>query len=73
MQTASKVEQVIEILGGDREIVALCGVAAPNAAYMWRSRGNFPPETYVLLIEALKAKGYTAPPSLWRMREGAAA
>ena len=70
MQIVDKVDDVIDELGGNGVVAALCGVVV-NAPSMWRARGKFPPETYVLLTEALKSKEKCAPPSLWRMREAA--
>jgi len=57
---------VMDALGGNHAVGRLTGRTA-NAANNWRHFKSFPSNTYLILTGALKAKGYTAPPSLWRM------
>ncbi len=68
------VEEVIDALGdGDalKGKVAVMKITScsQNAFINWRNDGVFPSYTYVVLIDALAMKGFTAPPSLWRMLE----
>jgi hypothetical protein len=74
------VDAVLDALGGVTAVAELTGdfysssrregarkhEAYPTVHY-WKQTGAFPPKTYVLLITALAEKGYTAPPSLWKM------
>lgn len=57
---------VIDELGGVSAVAKLTD-RQYNAAWNWTSFEHFPPDTYVVMTEALAAKGHTAPPSLWRM------
>jgi hypothetical protein len=38
-----------------------------TAAHNWKAIGSFPPNTYVVMQAALKARSYAAPAYLWRM------
>lgn len=67
LNTAAK---VMDALGGNRAIQELTGGSA-SAVCNWRAFKRFPSNTYVAMTSALKASGYTAPPSLWRMVEPA--
>jgi hypothetical protein len=76
------VDAVLNALGGVSAVAELTGdfygsaskegprkfkhEAYPTVHY-WKQTGAFPPKTYVLLIRALEERGYTAPPSLWKM------
>jgi hypothetical protein len=69
----SSVEAVIRALEtpkvkGEKAIRDLTGRAANNVSN-WKADGVFPSNTYKVLTDALAAKGYTAPPDLWRMIE----
>jgi hypothetical protein len=64
------VEGVINELGDASAVARLLGITQP-AVSNWKKRGAFPPWTYVALLEALNAKGMTAPASLWRMGKSA--
>jgi hypothetical protein len=66
MQTLSQTEHVIDALGGTGKVADLTG-RSPQAVSNWRARPTFPPETFLILTEALKAKGMSAPRALWRM------
>lgn len=58
--------EVIDKLGGIAAVARLTG-RKYNAAWNWTSFESFPSETYVVMTDALRAAGYTAPHSLWRM------
>jgi len=47
----------------------LTGVKSTQAVWNWGDRASFPSDLYVLMTEALAAKGFVAPPTLWQMRE----
>ena len=65
-------DQVFDALGGNSGIEALTG-SLPSAVSNWKAFGSFPPNTYVVMTDALRAVGKTAPASLWRMRVSAEA
>jgi len=58
-------DEVIDALGGTNGVSDLIG-ARPSAVSNWRRLG-LPPRTYIALSEALKAKGFWADPSIWKM------
>jgi hypothetical protein len=58
---------VFEALGGNSGLEALTG-SKPSAVSMWKKAGSFPSNTYVVLTEALRAVGKTAPDALWGMK-----
>lgn len=60
-------EQVIIALGGNVPVAELTA-SKPNAVSNWRNFETFPPNTYVVMTQALAAIGKTAPTSLWRMK-----
>lgn len=60
-------EQVIDVLGGNGPVAELT-LSKPNAVSNWRGFKTFPANTYVAIIDALSAKGKTAPASLWGMK-----
>ncbi len=47
--------------------VALLTGRTTNAVHNWKAFGRFPSNTFVVMQEALRAKGCTAPASLWGM------
>lgn len=57
-------DEVIKEFGGPAEIAALLG-RRPNAVSMWKSRGNFPRDTVLVMQDALRVKGCAAPAHLW--------
>jgi len=59
------VPDVIDALGPDR-VRALTGKRSNNLTN-WKASGFFPPETFLVLTDALRSLGCAAPPSLWRM------
>lgn len=66
MATLRTTKDVIEALGGTKQVALMTGREYP-AAFNWRSFETFPPDTYLVLTAALAARGFSAPPSLWRM------
>ena len=72
MQTLQTARQVIIALGngdqaeGFRTAARLIG-RSYKAAHNWASRDRFPPETFLTFADALRARGKTASPHLWRM------
>lgn len=70
-QALLSVEEVISALGGKAVVADLIGLS-PNAVWNWCDRNYFPSNTYVVMTEALSAKGHTAPAALWSMKESAA-
>jgi len=59
--------EVIEALDGAGSVALLTGRTTTNAVHNWKSFGKFPSNTFVVMQEALRAKGCAAPPSLWGM------
>jgi hypothetical protein len=69
-KSVATVFDVIDLLGGPVAVGALCGVSR-NTVYHWLERG-IPPQYYLVMTEALRKRGYTAPAALWQMVEAAA-
>jgi hypothetical protein len=61
--------EVITELGGDDALTQLTG-SNRKAISMWRTMGRFPWRTQLPIIDALRARGKTAPHSLWGMKSG---
>lgn len=61
---------VIDALGGIAATAKLTG-SGYTAAHNWKANGCFPPKTYVVMNDALHAKGLNARVALWRMVESA--
>lgn len=59
---------VIETLGGMPEVGRLTGYP-PKQVWNWKASGQFPAKTYLILTDALRSIGKTAPASLWGMVE----
>jgi hypothetical protein len=59
--------EVFEALGGNSAVGTLTK-SKPSAVSMWKRAGGFPSNTYVVMTEALRAAGKTAPDSLWGMK-----
>lgn len=60
-------EDVISELGGVDVVRELTKRNGRWTVPMWKHREKFPPNTYTVMKAALKAKGATAPESLWGM------
>ncbi|MGY2987663.1 hypothetical protein [Bradyrhizobium sp. USDA 4508] len=68
MKKLSNVADIVEVLGGPERVAELTEARDP-AVWNWLYAFEaFPANTYFVLIEALKKRGYTAPPHLWKMR-----
>ena len=63
------VEEVISALGGPGAVRELTGRYSASVVPMWKSRQSFPPNTFLLMKAALRAKGVDAPAALWNMAE----
>lgn len=61
-------EQVMDALGGNGPVGDLTGAKASTVS-MWRKSQSFPTNTYLLMTEALRARGFQAPASLWGMKQ----
>ena len=57
---------VIEALDRVGSVAVLTG-RTTNAVHNWKASGKFPANTFVVMQEALRRKGCTAPTSLWTM------
>jgi hypothetical protein len=57
---------VIAALGGTRMAARVMG-RGQSAACNWRTRDRFPPSSYLVITQALAAKGLFASPWLWDM------
>lgn len=65
-------ESVFDALGGIQAVAELTS-SGYRAAFNWKAAGAFPPKTYVVITDALRARDYTAPPALWGMVSSEAA
>lgn len=59
--------EVLDALGGNSAVEALTG-SRPSAISNWRGFETFPSNTYIVMTEALRLKGKSAPASLWAMK-----
>lgn len=59
------VGEVTTALGGVAFVQALTEAASPQVVTNWVARGRFASSTFLVLTEALQARGLTAPPELW--------
>ncbi len=58
--------EVIEALDGVAAVAALTG-RKYGAAFNWKGFAKFPADTFVVMQDALRGRGLTAPTSLWGM------
>lgn len=70
LEELNSVAEVFTALGENPGVARLTG-DKPSTLSMWRAAGSFPSNTYVVLTEALRAVGKTAPDALWKMRSPA--
>jgi len=63
------VEEVVEALGGNRQVAALTGRKSLHAVSMWKARGSFPSNTLLIMQAALNARSQKAPSKLWGIPE----
>lgn len=68
MNTLQTTDDVVETLGGTKELAKALGVGI-TAVINWRTRKRFPADTYFAIRDELKARGRVAPEHLWRMRK----
>ncbi len=66
LQNLETIDAVFTALGGPSGMQALTG-SKPTTVSMWKENG-FPTNTYLVMSEALRAQGKTAPASLWGMK-----
>lgn len=66
MATLETTRDVIAALGGVHTVARVTG-RTYNCVHNWTKFPTFPSNTYVAIIGALAAKGYSAPPSLFGM------
>jgi hypothetical protein len=64
VKTLRTAGQIIDALGGTGSVAALTRRKDSQIARC-RRLNKFPPQTFLLLITALKVKGFDAPVSLW--------
>lgn len=62
----SSAAEVIKELGGVGPVAALTG-RTYGAAFNWKAFEKFPADTFVVMQDALRARGFAAPASLWGM------
>jgi len=67
MEQLTTTSEVLDALGGNAAVAELTS-STGKAVWNWRGFETFPSNTYVAMIEALRAKGKTAPASLWGMK-----
>jgi hypothetical protein len=68
MRCLETTDEVIDFLGGNKAVSEATGRGS-QAISNWRSRGKFPPETFLVLQALLKARRVKAPASLWGIEE----
>jgi len=59
--------EVIDALGGNQPVADLTS-STNKAVSNWRGFPTFPSNTYVVITEALRRRGKTAPDALWGMK-----
>jgi hypothetical protein len=64
--------EVVDALGGVQEVARITG-RKYGAAWNWLKFQTFPSDTFLVLTAALRAKGKSAPASLWGMVESSPA
>ena len=66
MAKLNTVDAVIDVMGGSAKTARQLN-APYSAVSNWRRDKQFPANTYLAIMEALKAKRLTAAPGLWPM------
>jgi hypothetical protein len=66
-ETLNSAAEVFNELGGNAGLEELTG-SKPSTVSMWKKAGNFPTNTYLIMTQALRERGKTAPASLWGMK-----
>ncbi len=67
MEELFTTSDVMDALGGNSAVAELTN-STSKAVWNWRGFETFPSNTYVAMTEALRARGKTAPASLWGMK-----
>lgn len=67
MTTLRTTIEIIEQLGGTAEVARLTG-KRPQHVSLWKKQNRFPPDTYLVMSQALEARGHRASVSLWGQR-----
>ncbi|MBO4228161.1 hypothetical protein [Bradyrhizobium neotropicale] len=68
MKSLPSAASVFEALGGPHQVARLTGADIKAVRNWYGMFEAFPSDTYALMIRELKRRGYTASPSLWKMR-----
>lgn len=74
LQTLDSIPEIFDALGGIPAICSLIGATGERSWQQvdnWRKRGRLASHTYVVLQDALRERGFQAPPALWGMIEPA--
>lgn len=66
----NSVDAVIEALGGPTKTAAVAAVGA-SAVVNWRTRGEIPPDRFLLIRDALAALGSEVDPSVFGFKVAA--
>jgi hypothetical protein len=69
MKTLNKAADIVRVLGG---LDGVAKLTSANRDAVWQWHNNFlafPSNTFVIMTDALRRLGYTAPARLWKMRE----
>jgi hypothetical protein len=67
MDELTTTAEVIDALGGNQPVASLTS-STNKAVSNWRGFSTVPSNTYLAITEALRARGKTAPASLWGMK-----
>lgn len=69
LEQIDSVDAVIEALGGLPEVQRLTEARSQQAVSNWKSRGRFSASTFLVMTQALRERGFTAPARLWGIAE----
>jgi len=69
MEQITSVRAAIAALGGVTEAAALLRVKGAQVAGMWQVRDKIPPEYFLTVTEALRARGKNVSPKIFGMSE----
>jgi hypothetical protein len=69
MPVLKSIPAVCKALGGFGEVARLTGMKTVSGVHQWKMRGWFPPRYFLLMTNALAARGFDGSPSLWRQVE----
>lgn len=58
--------EIVAKLGGNAAVARMTG-RTPQQIWNWKNSGRLPPDTYVILLDALTVFACTADPSIWGM------